>query len=84
MAVNVTVHSFLQIFPIPMRLLVNCGMICPVHDRCGRRGVLISAVAVDVISFPSATLTVMGVSVLLMLETDAVVMKKCQWHPCWL
>ena len=52
-------RALLQIFPIPMRLLVNCGMICPVHACCGRCGMLISAVVVDVISFPLATLTVM-------------------------
>ena len=51
MAVNVAVHPLLQIFPIPARLLVNCGMICPVHAHCGRWGILISAVVADVISF---------------------------------
>ena len=42
---------------------------------------MISAVAVDVISFPLATLTVLGGAVLSMLETDAVVMKKCPLTP---
>ena len=50
-------------------------MICPLHARCGRWIMLISAVAVDVISFMSATTTVLGGAVLLMLETSAVVMK---------
>ena len=44
-------------------------------------GVLISAVAVDVISFPPAMLTVLGGAVLSMLETSAVVMKKCPLAP---
>ena len=81
MAVNVTVHPLLQVFPIPIRLLVNCSMICPVHAHCGRWGLLISAVAADVISCPSATLTVLGDAVFSMLETDAVVVKKCPLAP---
>ena len=56
-------------------------MICPVHARCGRWGMLISAIAGDVISFPLATLTVLGGAVLLMLETSAVFMKKCPLAP---
>ena len=75
-AVNVTVHPLLQIFPIPMRLLVNCGMICPVHACCSSWEVFNSAVAIDVISFLLATLTVIGGAVLSILETDAVVVKK--------
>ena len=56
-------------------------MICPVHACCGRWGMLISVVAVDVISFPSATLIVLVGAVLLMLETYAMVMKKCPLAP---
>ena len=56
-------------------------MICPVHACCGMWGMLISAVAADVISFLLATLTVLGGAVLLMLETSAVVMKKCPLAP---
>ena len=56
-------------------------MICPVHVRCGRLGILISAIAIDVISFPSAMMTVLVGAVLLMLETSAVVMKKCPLAP---
>ena len=81
MAVNVTVHPSLQIFPIPMRLLVNSVMICPLDACCGRWGMLISAVAADVISFLSAKLTVMGGAVLSMLDTGATVMKKCPLAP---
>ena len=48
------------LFPIHMILLVNCDMICPAHACCGSSwGMLISTFADDVISFPSATLTIM-------------------------
>ena len=56
-------------------------MICPLHACCGRWGMLISAIAVDVISFWSAKLTVLVGTVLLMLETSAVVMTKCPLAP---
>ena len=42
---------------------------------------MISAVAVNVISFLLATLTVVGGAVLSMLDTGAVVMKKCPLAP---
>ena len=42
---------------------------------------MISAVAVDVISFSLSTLTVMGGAVLSMIDTGAVVMKKCPLAP---
>jgi len=70
-----------QIFLIPMRLLVNCGKIFPVHTCCDRWGMLISAGADDVITFPLAMLTVIVGAVLLMLDTGDVVMKKCPLEP---
>ena len=80
-AVNATVHWASQIDPMPMRLLVKFGMICPIRACNGRWGVLITAVADKVIDCSLAILTVMGCAVPLMLYTGAGVIKKCPLAP---
>ena len=66
-AVNVILHWASQILPMPMRLLVKFGMMCPVCASSGRWGMLVIAVADNVISCPVAVLTNVGIAALWML-----------------
>ena len=73
---NMTVHSTSQIFPMPIRLLVKFGIICPIRVYSRRWEVLITAVAEKILDWPLAMLTVMGCAVPSMLYTGTVFMKK--------